>query len=105
MYYYVFLQLAYMYAITVVILYGSAVVSWNGFWMIKGVPVSCTDVGVDSSAVRASGPSRKRPRLDLEEEEEEELFEGGSSMITEDPHDVTHDPLHSLTSTPSADVT
>ncbi|XDV42435.1 hypothetical protein PO909_011101 [Leuciscus waleckii] len=67
-----------------------------------GVPVSCTDVGVDSSAVRASGPSRKRPRMDLEEEEEEEkLFKGGS----EDPHDVTHDPLHSLTSTQSTDVT
>lgn len=70
--------------------------------MIKGGPVSCIDVGVDSSAVRASGPSRKRPRLDLkEEEEEEELYEGGSSMITEDPHD----PLHSLTSTQSTNVT
>ncbi|XP_077076473.1 uncharacterized protein LOC143729210 isoform X1 [Siphateles boraxobius] len=66
-----------------------------------GGSVSCTDVGVDTSAVRASGPSRKRPRLDLEQEEDED----GSSMIIEDPHDVTYDPLHSLTSTQSTDVT
>lgn len=57
-------------------------------------------VGVDTSAVRASGPSRKRRRLDPEEEEEEL-----SSMISENPHDVTYDPRHSLTSTQSPDVT
>ncbi|KAK7150844.1 hypothetical protein R3I93_011943 [Phoxinus phoxinus] len=66
-----------------------------------GGAVSCTDVGGDTSAGRASGPSRKRPRLDLDEEDE--LSERGSSMIVEDPHDVTYDPLHSLTST--TDVT
>ncbi|XP_056110656.1 uncharacterized protein LOC130088048 [Rhinichthys klamathensis goyatoka] len=57
-----------------------------------GGAVSCTD----TSAVRASGPSRKRPRLDLKEEDEEERYEG--------PHDVTYDPLHSLTLTQSTDV-
>lgn len=63
-------------------------------------PFRSTGVGVDTSAVRASGPSRKRRRLDPEEEEEEL-----SSMISENPHDVTYDPRHSLTSTQSPDVT
>ncbi|XP_067310591.1 uncharacterized protein [Pseudorasbora parva] len=68
--------------------------------------VSCTDAGVGTSAVRASGPllaSCKRPHLELEEEDD--ISEGGSSMIVEDPHDVTHDPLHSVTLTKSTDVT
>ncbi|XP_039520207.1 uncharacterized protein LOC120474087 isoform X5 [Pimephales promelas] len=56
-----------------------------------GGAVSCPDAGVDTAAVSASGPSRKRPRLD-----EEELNEG--------PRDVTNAPLHSLTATQSTDV-
>ncbi|XP_051269263.1 uncharacterized protein LOC127370858 [Dicentrarchus labrax] len=73
--------------------------------------VSCTDVGVGTSAVAfsASRPvptsiksQCKRRRLEEEEEEEENLL-NGSSVDTEEPHDRTDDPAD--TSSESADVT
>ncbi|XP_057191028.1 uncharacterized protein LOC130555030 isoform X2 [Triplophysa rosa] len=72
----------------------------------------CTDVSVGTSAVRSSrlftSTPHKRPRLELEEEEEEDEFdpvEGDLSVIVEEPRDVTHDPLQSVTLTESTDVT
>ncbi|XP_051255127.1 uncharacterized protein LOC127362901 [Dicentrarchus labrax] len=75
--------------------------------------VSCTDVGVGTSAVAfsASLPTQikrpcKRRRLEQEEKEEEEEEENpleGSSVDIEEPHDSTYDPADTLTE--SADVT
>uniref|UniRef100_A0A8P4G5H1 THAP-type domain-containing protein n=1 Tax=Dicentrarchus labrax TaxID=13489 RepID=A0A8P4G5H1_DICLA len=73
--------------------------------------VSCTDVGVGTSALLpflTSTPIKrpsKRRRLELEEEEEENPLEG-SSVDVEEPHDSTYDPADSATTlTESADVT
>lgn len=47
----------------------------------------------------------KRPRLELDEEEDEDdTLEGASSIVVEDPHDITYDPLHSVNLTESTDV-
>nr|XP_055069990.1 uncharacterized protein LOC129450961 [Misgurnus anguillicaudatus] len=71
--------------------------------------VSCADVGIGTSAVRASGPlhtstPHKRPRFELEEEDDDPL-EGSSSVIFTDPQDVTYDPQHSVTLTETEDLT
>lgn len=65
----------------------------------------CTDSSVDTSAVSAP---HKRPRLELVEEEEEDKLdplESDLSVIVDEPRDVTHDPLQSVTLTESTDVT
>lgn len=71
-----------------------------------------TDVGIGTSAVRASGPlhtstPHKRKRFELEEEDDDDddPFEGSSSMVFEDPQDVTYDPLHSVSLTETEDLT
>ncbi|KAA0701739.1 hypothetical protein E1301_Tti023103 [Triplophysa tibetana] len=72
--------------------------------------VYCTDVSFGTSVVRASqlfaSTPHKRTCLELEEEEDEfDPLEGDFSVIIEEPHDVTYDPLRCVTFTESTDVT